>query len=67
LREITGSLGPKSRTHIEARVRFKPGTRLIREWMGKIHEVILSDDGYEHQGKKYMSLSSIACAITSTH
>ena len=67
LREITGSLAPKSRNHGEARRRFKPGTRLVREWKGKIHEVILTDDGYEHQGKKYKSLSPIACAITGTH
>ena len=36
LREITGSLTPKSRIHTEARSRFKPGTRLVREWKGKI-------------------------------
>jgi hypothetical protein len=67
LRELTDSLAPKSRIHSEARRRFKPGTRLVREWKGKIHEVILTDDGYEHQGKKYKSLSPIACEITGTH
>ena len=67
LRELTGSLAPRSRIQAEARNRFKPGTRLVREWKGKIHEVILTDDGYEHQGKKYKSLSPIACAITGTH
>ena len=67
LREITVSLAPKSRIHGEARHHFKPGTRLVREWKSTIHEVILTDDGYEHQGKKYKSLSPIACAITGTH
>jgi Protein of unknown function (DUF2924) len=67
LHEIAGSLTPKSRTHTEARRRFKPGTRLVREWKGKIHEVILTEDGYEHQGKRYKSLSPIACVITGTH
>jgi hypothetical protein len=67
LREMTGSQAPKSRIHSEARRRFKPGTRLGREWKGTIHEVILTDDGYEHQGRKYKSLSPIACAITGTH
>jgi hypothetical protein len=67
LREITDSLAPKSRIHSEARRRFKPGTRLVRDWKGTIHEVIFTDDGYEHQGKKYKSLSPIACAITGTH
>jgi hypothetical protein len=67
LREASDSLAPKRRTHSEARHRFKPGTRLVREWKGKIHEVILTDDGYEHRKKKYKSLSPIACAITGTH
>jgi hypothetical protein len=67
LRELTDSLAPKSRIHTEARRRFKPGTRLVREWKGKIHEVILTEDGYEHQGRKYKSLSPIACEITGTH
>ena len=31
--------------------RFKPGTRLIREWQGKVHEVTVGDDGrFVHQG-----------------
>jgi Protein of unknown function (DUF2924) len=67
LREIADSLAPKRRIHGEARRRFKPGTRLVREWKGTIHEVILTDDGYEHQGQKYKSLSPIACTITGTH
>src|SRR5665213_3649582 len=50
LREVTASQAPKSSFHIEARQRFKPGTRLVREWKGQIHEVILTDDGFEHQG-----------------
>jgi Protein of unknown function (DUF2924) len=51
----------------EARQRFKPGTRLIREWKGQTHEVILTVDGYDYQGKRYKSLSPIACHITGTH
>jgi hypothetical protein len=67
LLEITDSSAPKSHIHAEARRRFKSGTRFVREWKGKIHEVILTDDGYEHQGKKDKSLSPIACEITGTH
>ena len=26
--------------------RYKPGTRLVREWQGKTYEVILTDSGY---------------------
>src|ERR1700683_3891530 len=32
LRQINITLSPKSRQQNEARARFKPGTRLIREW-----------------------------------
>ena len=47
--------------------RFKPGTRLIREWQGKVHEVTVGDDGsFVHQGVAHASLSSVARAITGT-
>ena len=65
--EVAGFLGPKSRTHSEARRRFKSGTRIVREWRGKIHEVTLTEDEYEYEGKKYKSLSPIASLITGTH
>jgi hypothetical protein len=35
--------------------------------VGKTHEVILTDDGYDYLGKKYKSLSPIACEINGTH
>jgi hypothetical protein len=44
----------------------KPGTKLIREWKGKVHEVVFNSDGYVWSGKKYRSLSQIARAITGT-
>ena len=67
LRQVMGSLEPKRRSHNEAHTRFKPGTRLVREWKGKTHEVILTDGGYDYLGKRYKSLSPIACEITGTH
>ena len=67
LREIALSVSPKRCQQHEARERFKPGTRLVREWKGKRHEVVLTEDGYEYQGEKYTSLSPIACKITGTH
>jgi hypothetical protein len=67
LRQVMGSLEPKRRSPNEAHNRFKPGTRLVREWKGKTHEVILTDGGYDYLGKRYESLSPIACEITGTH
>lgn len=45
---------------------FKPGTKLIREWKGKVHEVVIAGDTYIWTGKHYRSLSQIARAITGT-
>jgi hypothetical protein len=45
---------------------FKPGTKLIREWKGRVHEVVIAGDTYIWSGKHYRSLSQIARAITGT-
>ena len=41
---------------------FKPGTRLIREWQGRTHEVTILEDGFRWNGETYRSLSAIARA-----
>ena len=46
---------------------YKPGTRLIREWQGEIHEVTVLENGYRWQGRRYRSLSPIAEEITGAH
>lgn len=45
---------------------FKVGTKLVREWKGKVHEVLIGDDGYVWAGKRYGSLSQIARSIAGT-
>jgi hypothetical protein len=45
---------------------IKPGSRLIREWRGVVHEVIVEADGYRWDGRDYSSLSTIAKTITGT-
>ena len=42
------------------------GTRLLRGWRGITYEVTVIDGGYEHQGKRYRSLSAVARALTGT-
>jgi hypothetical protein len=49
-----------------APARFKPGTRLIREWQGVTHEVTIETDGFTWSGKHFTNLSEIARAITGT-
>ena len=41
-------------------VHLLEGTKLLREWRGVTHEVTVIDGGYEHQGKRYRSLSAVA-------
>jgi hypothetical protein len=45
---------------------IKPGTRLIREWQGVTHEVIVLETGVQYQGKTWASLSAVAREITGT-
>ncbi len=47
-------------------MRTKVGTRMVREWKGKLHEVSVLPEGYEYNGQTYRSLSVIARAITGT-
>ena len=65
LQELTSFFNPKRRN--DARQRFKSGTRLVREWKGKVHEVTITADGFDYEGETYRSLSPIACRITGTH
>ena len=46
---------------------LRPGSRLVREWRGKTHHVIVLDEGFEHEGRRYLSLTQIASAITGVH
>jgi len=43
---------------------LKPGTRLIREWRGVTHTVLIHADGIEWNGRRYRSLTIIAREIT---
>jgi hypothetical protein len=43
---------------------LKPGTRLVREWHGKTHQVNATDTGFIWNDQEYASLSAIARAIT---
>jgi len=47
-------------------MRGKVGTRMVREWKGKLHEVSVLPEGYEYNGQTYRSLSVIAREITGT-
>jgi hypothetical protein len=58
--QSTGSIS------MAATAGFKPGTKLIREWRGKVHEIEVLKDGFGWSGRRYQTLSEIARAITGT-
>ena len=47
--------------------RIRPGARLVREWRGRTHTVVVTEAGFEYHGKTYSSLTKIAQAITGAH
>ena len=59
-----GELPAKNR---QPRPSFKPGTRLVREWHGVTHTVVILADGVEWRGQRYRSLSVVAREITGAH
>jgi hypothetical protein len=64
LKATIDSLPLKGRT---APRKFRTGTRIVREWKGKVHEVTITDGGFEYEGEIFKSLSPIASRITGTH
>lgn len=48
-------------------VTLRPGNRLVREWQGRVHEVIVLGDQFLWKGEQYRSLSEIARLITGAH
>lgn len=76
LQEVTlGGLKPATERRLRELVQHGPeasglrpklGTRFVREWQGKLHEVSVLPDGYEYKDRTYLSLSGIARSITGT-
>lgn len=65
------SNGPKT-SGAEQRVsrtktEIKSGTRLVREWHGVTHTVLVLEDSVEWKGKRFRSLSIVAREITGAH
>lgn len=43
------------------------GTKFVREYNGKDHEVLVTDTGFKYEGQYFTSLSAIAGKITGTN
>jgi Protein of unknown function (DUF2924) len=48
-------------------ISLKAGTRLVREWRGVTHTVLVRTDGFEWNGRRYRSLTIVAREITGAH
>ena len=48
-------------------ISLKPGARLIREWRGVTHTVLVHGEGFDWNGQRYRSLTLIAREITGAH
>jgi Protein of unknown function (DUF2924) len=48
-------------------ISLRPGTRLVREWRGVTHMVLIHADGIEWRGQRYRSLTIVARKITGAH
>ena len=61
------SIGSGNTALTEPAIRLKPGTRLLREWNGRTHSVVVSEEGFEMDGQIYPSLTAVAKHITGAH
>lgn len=62
-----GASADRPGSESKAPVTLRPGNRLVREWQGRVHEVIVLDDQFLWKGERYRSLSEIARLITGAH
>jgi hypothetical protein len=64
---LAEELKTKGASHFDADAVLKPGTKLVREWHGVTHTVMVTEDAFEYDGKRYRSLTRIAGLITGVH
>ena len=66
LRAIADGMGEGKRLAMNQGLSPRPGTRMMRQWQGKLHKVTTLESGFMYDGEKFRSLSQIARVITGT-
>lgn len=66
LRDLAKSYSKASKHVPEVPRTLLPGSKLTRNWKGKVHTVEVCDEGFMYQGRFYKGLSKIAREITGT-
>lgn len=67
LAELVKMMAAKSDLTKSRTMAPKPGARLLRDWGGATHEVLVVEDGFQWRDRTWPSLSAIAREITGTH
>src|SRR5476651_1632125 len=66
LDQLVKAAAAKPNGRLELPRRIKPGSELVRTWKGKSYRVMVTVDGFAHDGRTFASLSEIATDITGT-
>ena len=66
LQSLAGA-SAKDTVAVDPGLVLRAGTTLVRQWRGHTHTVLVHNDGFEHEGQLYRSLTAIAERITETH
>jgi len=64
--ELVGTIETKGDLAKARAVTPRPGVRLVREWRGETHDVLVLEDGFQWRDRTWRSLSQIAREITGT-
>ena len=64
---LSKELKLKGRVVVTPDLSLRPGARLVREWRGRTHTVVMTENGFEYVGEVFPSLTKIARAITGAH
>ncbi len=67
LKDYATQLEITDRVRHDPRPAVRPGVRLVREWNGRTYTVTVTEDGFEHDGETYSSLTAVARVITGAH
>jgi len=67
LHSLVAGIEAKGIEAFDPGIVLKPGARLVREWAGKTHTVVVLEEGFEYDGERYPSLTKIATRITGAH
>ena len=67
LAELAKTMDEKGDLAKARTVRLKAGAKLVREWRGETHDVLVLEDGFQWRGQHWRSLSAIASEISGTH